>query len=246
MSLSSVASSLWTHKEEILAAVAGVVAGASLFIKALEVLVSALVVVFPSFQEVDGELKSVAAWLDNLSKSSWLNAVALSPKAAKALLMSVLAAAMLTAAPAQAQVLVSHGPTVPLMEVRPGNLHPVSLAAGAGYQLSFTMPEFQRAFGGKAWDLFDLNLMAFGSAVSSTSGTPFGAFSAALGVCTLSSLFCVGGGHDIATAPGLKPDWFAVFTFSVNFGTAPTVPPMGTEKGTLGLQRGNTLYWGAP
>lgn len=162
------------------------------------------------------------------------------------LLVLALGIGLLAPAPARAEsVLVSSGPTLPLMEVRPGNPHPVSLAAGAGYQLGFTLPSLQRAFLGKGWDLLDLNLMAFGSALSSSSGSTFGVLSAAVGVCTLSSLVCIGGGHDLVTGGGMSSGWFGLFALSINLDTAPTSPPTGIAKGAHGLVRGNTLYLGA-
>lgn len=247
MTVTSVFASIWAHKAELLLAFAALIAGASVFIKALEGVVGVLVTIFPGLKGADDKLKGVAAWLDAAAKSGFLNTVALSPRALKAFVLPLLAMAFLvTAAPAHAQVLVSSGPTLPLMEVRPGNAHPVSLAAGAGYQLNFTLPALQVAIGGKAWDLLNLQAMAFGSAVSSTSGATFGALSAAVGLCTLSSLLCLGGGHDLITAGGLKSDWFAVFALSINFGTAPSSPPAGVEKGPAGLPRANTVYFGGP
>lgn len=161
--------------------------------------------------------------------------------AVKTLLALVVLGAVVTAAPARAQVLVSSGPTLPLIEVRPGNLHPVNLAPGAGYQLSLTTPAFQRAFNGHAWDLLDVNLMAFGSAVSTKSAS-FGALSLAVGICTLSSLLCAGVGHDVATSPGVAPGWFGIFALSLNVALSPSASPAGTSAGAGGLVRGNTLF----
>lgn len=243
-SLSNALAWLLANKDAVLVAVAGIVTTASLLIKALETLVAILVSLFPGLQGLNGELLAVAAWLDGLAKSRLLNAVALSPKAAKALVAVLALGLALHSAPARAQVLVSSGPTLPLMEVRPGNPHPIQLAPGAGYQLSLTLPQFQRAIMGKAWDLLDVNLMAFGTAVSSSSGATFGALSAAVGLCTLSSLLCLGGGHDVATAGGAKPGWFGLFAFSFNIDTAPSAPPAGVKEGAQGLVRGNTLFLG--
>lgn len=243
MTLSSIFAFLWAHKSELLLGAAGIIAASSALIKSLEVVVAILTTLFPALQGADGELKAIAAWLDALAKSGFLNSVALSPKSLKAFVLPLLAAAFLTATPANAQVLVSSGPTLPLMELRPGNPHPVSLAAGAGYQLSFTTPALQQAIAGKAWDLLDVSLLAFGSAVSGSSGSTFGALSVAVGVCTLSSLLCIGGGHDVVTAPGFKSDWFGLFALSVNFEFGPTTPPEGTSPAVMGLPRANTVHF---
>lgn len=65
-----------------LAILALVLVGAmSALIAALEKLVALLVTVFPSLKTADGELKHIAAWLDALSKASWLNTLALTPAA---------------------------------------------------------------------------------------------------------------------------------------------------------------------
>lgn len=164
--------------------------------------------------------------------------------ALKSLAIALCCLGLLGASSARAEVLVSSGPTLPLMEVRPGNPHPVSLAAGAGYQLSLTLPALQKAIGGKAWDLLDLNGMVFGSSVSSSSGQTFGALSAALGLCTLSSLLCVGGGHDVAVAPGMPSGWFGLFAFSFNLGTVPKAPANAPAGSPAWMPRGNTLYLG--
>lgn len=167
------------------------------------------------------------------------------PPAIAPLVIALLCLGLAIPAPARAQALWSSGPTLPLMEVRPGNPHPVSLAAGAGYQLNLTWAGAQKALFGKSWDMLSFNAMAFGTAVSSSSGSSFGALSAALGVCTLSSLLCVGAGHDLITSNGTTGGFFGIFAFSINFGTAPKAPPAGVDKGPLGLPRGNTLYFGS-
>lgn len=82
MSLGSVVSWVAGNWSNILAMFLVLIGAASLFIKALEGLVKALVAVFPKLQTADGELVKVAAWLDALAKSSWLNTAAASPKAA--------------------------------------------------------------------------------------------------------------------------------------------------------------------
>lgn len=143
--------------------------------------------------------------------------------AKKALLVLLALGTVGLSMPAHAQVLVSAGPTLPLLELRPGNPHPVNLAAGAGVQVSFSLPQLQVELGGRLWDLVDLQLLAFGTAVSTSSGATFGAFSAAGGLCVFSSALCLAEGHDIATAVGMKPDWFTVFALSFNVDVNPTL-----------------------
>jgi hypothetical protein len=243
---------LWAHHTELLADLGAVVLGATATLKALEVLAALLSNLFPgvaAFAQADGWLKVAIGWalalLDRLSVLPKLPKPA--PKALMALALPLLmAGSLFIGGRADAQVMASSGPTIPLMQVRPGNPHPVSLAPGAGYQLSLTLPQFQRAIGGRAWDLLDFNLMAFGSAVSSASGETFGALSVAAGLCSLSSLVCLGLGHDVATAPGMRPGWFGLFALSINFAMAPEAPPVGVAQGAHGLTRANTLYFGAP
>lgn len=243
-SIVSAVSFVYAHKVEFLAAIAALVGAVSALLQALAGLLDLLVLVVPALKGADGKLHWAVNWIQALLKNPLLNGLALNPKAAaKALLLAFGLGLALHAAPARAEVLVSSGPTLPLMELRPGDLHPVSLAAGAGYQVSLTLPGLQKAIGGKAWDLLDLSLMAFGSDISSSSGATFGALSAAAGVCTLSSLLCVGGGHDIITSG--SSGWFGLFAFSFNFGSSPSYAPAGA-KGAAGLPRGNTLYFGAP
>lgn len=233
------------HWAELLAAATAVVAAASALVKALEVLVSLLVALFPGLVGVNGELSSIAGWLDGIAKSSLLNRLALSPKSLKVFVL--LFGLSLGVDSARAAPILSSGPTLPLLEVRPGNPHPVSLAAGAGLQLSATLPQLQVAIGGKAWDLLDLNLMAFGTAVSNSSGATVGSLSIAAGLCTMSSLLCLGIGHDVMSSDGsIGGAWFGLFALSFNFALSPSAPPVGVEKGAQGLARGNTLYFGAP
>lgn len=65
----------------ILGALVTIIGCASLFIKGLEGLTKLLVTLFPSLKNEDDELLKIAAWLDALAKSSWLNTMAASPTA---------------------------------------------------------------------------------------------------------------------------------------------------------------------
>lgn len=143
---------------------------------------------------------------------------------------------------ADADVLVSTGPTLPLIQYRPGNPRPINLAPGAGVQVSLSDTGLQKAILGKAWDLVDLTFMAFGSAVSTNSGASFGALSVGAGVGFLSSLIVVGGGHDVVTGSGMASGWFGLLSLNLNVALAPTAPPAGVMNGPAGLPRANTLY----
>ena len=146
-------------------------------------------------------------------------------------------------------VLWNLGPTVPfLLYMKDQNA--VSVAPGAGIQLSLTLPQLQRALLGRAWDLLDLTLMGFGSMLTRDDGQQFGALSVAGGFCTLSSLLCVIGGKQILDSgrgivPG-KNGWLVGVALSVNFALAPQSPPTGVAHGAAGLSRANTLFFGAP
>lgn len=189
------------------------------------------------------------------------------PPVVKALLIALTLGSLLAASPARADnpapvvapapvaavstgnsVLWSVGPTIPFLLYTPGQKHPVSILSGAGMQLSFTLPQLQVAFFGRAWDMIDLTLMAFGSLVTRNDGQQFGALSAAVALCTMSSMLCIGPFKQIMDAgqgflPG-KDGWGLLFALSFNFAGSPTAPPMGVAQGAAGLRRGNTLYFG--
>jgi hypothetical protein len=252
---------LWllAHKGDILADISAIIATASALVWSLEKLSGLLASRFQWMVGPDGELLHLAGWMDGLSKSSILNAAALTPARAKpapsvvpgpppsvkALVVLGMSMGLLLGTPARAQgVLWSAGPTIPLMEIRAHESQLISLAPGAGYQLSATLPALQKAIAGRAWDLLSINLMAFGTDISTQSGASFGALSGALGLCTMSSLVCAGGGHDIITSG--TSGWFGLLALNFNIALGPSSPPAGVEKGTAGMIRGNTLYLGAP
>jgi hypothetical protein len=137
----------------------------------------------------------------------------------------------------------STGATVPFMEYDIGKPQPLQVAPGAGVQVSVTREEWKQGFAGRSWDLLDLTAMAFGSVVSSSSGQQFGTLSAALAVCTLSSLLCVGAGKHIISADNsfTGGGWFFVLALSVNVALTPTAPSY--SGGGWWLPRANTLYF---
>lgn len=249
MTPSQLFASALAHYQEALVDVGLVVAAASSLIKALEVLTALLVLLFPSLKTADGDLVKAAAFLDNLAKAKVLNLAALSPaKVQAAAKTAVLLLALVLFAPSPARASgfdYSTGPTIPLLEIRPGFAHPVSLAPGAGVQLSVTHDSLKRAFLGKSWDLLDLTLMAFGTVVSGESGASFGALSVAGGLGFFSDTIVLGVGHDVVDVHGGLGKWLFVASLSINFGLAPSSPPAGIESGAPGLPRANTVYFGA-
>lgn len=245
--MSSILAWLWANKAELLALLLAVIGAASVLVKALEMLVSALVVQFPQLKGVDGALQGIAAFLDRLAKSGFLNSVAFNRKAV-AFLLPLLAVGFLTASSARAGGWdYAVGPTLPMLEYDIGSATPVQLAPGAGVQVSLTNEALQKPLFGKLYDLLDLDAMAFGSVVTAGSGQQFGALSVAGAVCTLSSLFCVGvGTHVLSGAQALAPGRpFLLLALSFNVAMTPTAPT-SFDSARWGFLRGNTLYFGGP
>lgn len=168
------------------------------------------------------------------------------PAAVKAMLALIVLALGVLSTQAQAQALSYQvGPTIPFLSYEPGNPHPVSIAPGAGVQVSVTSEWFQRDIGGKRWDLLDLEGMAFGSVVSSDGGAQFGQLSVALGVCTMSSLFCVIGGKHVLSTGGAfaSSGWFLGLSFGVNFALSPSPEQRAAslKAGPPQPERANTI-----
>ena len=197
--------------------------------------------VLPALGPLEGYMQALAAVLGVL--------LGVTPGLRRAVPVLLLGGALLFGAPARAQITWAAGPSVPLMLVEPGAPHPVSIVPGAGLQLSFSDQRLTRAIGGKSWDMLDVTALAFGSLVKSDSGAQFGQLSAALAVCTMSSLVCLGGGKHLLTNDGIEPGgkgWFIVFALSFNLAIAPQSPPVGipSSAGASGLVRANHLYLG--
>ena len=164
------------------------------------------------------------------------------------LLVTLIAPAARAQSPAGFQW--SAGPTVPLLVYDQGSADPLSIAPGAGLQVSLTHSILQRELGGRSWDLLDATLMLFGTRVSPAGGPEFGELSAAAGVCTLSSLVClVGGYHLLGPTGAVKPVPFAGLALSFNVAFGPPPAPAPTIRSALPVPapppRGNTLYLGA-
>lgn len=156
------------------------------------------------------------------------------------MVVALVLTAVLWSRPAHAQGFgYSVGPTIPFLEVDPGNPNPISIAPGAGVQVALTHSMFSATFLGKTWNLLAVDAMAFGSVISGVSGQQFGAFSGAVAVCTLSSLVCVGGGKHLVSTGGAftSGGWFAVLALSINFGLTPPVPSMAD-----GIRPGSAEY----
>lgn len=253
LDITSAFSWLLANKDQLVVAAATVVAGASLIVKGLELLVGLLVLVFPGLRDVDGELQSVAAFLDRVAKSRVLNRVAMSPKGALKVLALLAAVSLATPSTARAESFtLSSGPTLPLLEVRlgsgpAGKAGTSVLAAGAGYQLNASF--LPREIAGKRFDLFQLGLAAF------ASGSPTGGQgSIALLGCTLNQLICAGFGADIVSFGGpdvtgllagrvSRANLFALLSVGFEIGFGPQTPPVGLtfDETAFGLSRGNHL-----
>lgn len=255
MTAATVVAWVWAHKAELVEDAAGVVAAASLFVKALELLVASLVSLFPQLQEVDGKLQGAAAFLDRLSKWRPLNVLAVNPKRLQAVALPFLLAGMLLASSARAAD-ISSGPTLPLIQVRLGDSPTQKagtsvLAAGAGYMVSAGF--FPRALLGKEFNLLQLSLAGF------ASGSPAGgqASIAAL-VCTLNQLGCLGVGVDALTFGQAAPtgllagkltgaNLFLLLSVGFEIGIGPAVPGDGLtfdKASWQPLERGNQLRLG--
>lgn len=188
----------------------------------------------------------IALFSPGLRKGDGAQAVA---QAGKVLLVVLGLGMLLVSSPARASGIDwSAGPSVPFLEYDFHGAHPVSIAPGAGVQLSITHDSLKRAFFGKSWDLVDLQLAGFGSVLSKTSGEQFGALSAMVGVSFLSSLVSVGVGKHVLSADQsfTAGGWFLALALNFNFALSPQAPPTGIEQGAAGLPRANTLYFGSP
>jgi hypothetical protein len=240
--------------QQIIAVWLGLVAAASVLIKSLEKGVALLVTIFPSLKNADGELQSIAAWLDALAKWAPLNSLALTPKHAlpaplppvepiKAAIIALALAGALWGAPARAAVTYQTGPTIPFVMYDVGSSgSPVQVLGGAGWQVSFSDSSLQKTLAGKSWDMLDLMAMAFGSRVTGQSGQTFGELSGGLGLCTMSSLVCLVGGKRIVDSVGGftgSKGWFVGAAMSLNFGLS-YIPQNGVAEDE---RRGNTLYF---
>ena len=133
------------------------------------------------------------------------------------------------------------GPSIPFLEFDPGNTHPVSVVPGAGMQLNLSFDQLQFEFKNKNWDLFSLDLMAFGSLITNNSGQQMGALSVAAAGCVMSGLVCIGGGkHLLETQGGAlagRDGWFMLMAFTFNI-----IPVL--QDGTV--EKANSIYLSKP
>ena len=250
MTLSSYLQWLQDNMSAIIAGVIGVIASASMLIKALEALAALFVAIFPGLKAVDGKLQGLAAWLDGLAKAPFLNALALTPKHAKTLLVLLVLGLGLSAAPARASGLDwSWGPSIQFLEFDFGNPQPIQVAPGAGVQASVTLDSLKFAAFGKSWDGVSLYGAAFGSLIKQGTAPQMGALSVVLGPCFLSSLACVGfGRHLLATDESLvsgNSAWLVSLSLNFNWAIGPEAPPVGIAAGPRGMVRANTIYFGS-
>jgi hypothetical protein len=141
---------------------------------------------------------------------------------------------------------ISSGPTLAFMELRPGYAQTVQVAAGAGYQLSVGFFQTNTLFGGEETDLLDFGAAVYGSDVTNSAGQSAGTLGCAVFVGTLNELVAVGLGEDIISSSGgafaLPP--YATFMLNlqrIEFGTAPAVPSL---PGVNAARRFMTTYLG--
>lgn len=156
----------------------------------------------------------------------------------------MLALGLAVASPARAEgfpwgVTAQAGPSVPLLVYQPGAEQALQLGAGAGVQVTFSHPAFERDFGGQRWTLLSVPVMAFGRVVSPASRADFAELSVAGGLCTMSGLFCVVAGHPLLSLGPARPGWFLGLAGGFNFEVGPEVAFNG------GPLRANTvrLHW---
>lgn len=159
--------------------------------------------------------------------------------------ITVIALALFLAGSAHAQV-VSSGPSLAFMELRPGYAHPVQIGAGAGYQLSVGF--FPTLVLNQEADLLDLGGTIYGSLVSAPSGAAAGSLSLALFVGTLNEIVAIGIAEDLIPAAGniLSTPPYAVLMFNplrIAFGSPPSSNAAGAE-GVSSVHRFATLYLG--
>ena len=229
-----------TNKAAILAAYAATVATSSALVKALQGAVD----IFPNHAKADTVFGSILRFLDSASHSPFLNLLALTPTpihaqaTAKAALVSaqkklnlpgavVVLFACFLASSAHAQTF-SAGLSVPLLEIQPGNTHPVAFAPGAGVQANLNL--FPATVGGMETDLLDISAILFANAP--------GAMQAALTVGTLGGLICVGVAVPLYAADGSgafqgQAHAYPVLGGSIPFdlGSAPTPGATGAPTG---------------
>lgn len=213
-------------------------------------------------KSIAAALDHLGGLLDALAKSSILNRLALSPKhaapdagpsaptkaqgagagggsggtPAAVLVALAIGLALLCATNAQAQPVLSYGPSIPVVEVRSGGQ--VSVPAGAGVQVSVSLEQLQLPIFGKSYDMLGLDLMAFGSLVKGPAGDSQGLLQGALALCTLNSLICGGAGKDILGGSG----WFGLIAVSFNFALEPP-PTSGLSESRDARRRGATVYF---
>jgi hypothetical protein len=157
---------------------------------------------------------------------------------------ALIAAALLAAIPAAAQVEISTGVTGALMEFRKGQTHPVSVAQGLGPQISFSLKQLHVEWRGADWDLISLEAATW---AGSQDGLLQG--SAAVSLCTMNQVLCAGVGFDLygplgglfATSFG-GANVFPVLTGGFNFGWSSNSPPLVGADEIPERKHGFTFY----
>ena len=155
-------------------------------------------------------------------------------------------ASVLSAHSARADVSLSSGPSIPMLEFT-GSAHPVSFAPGLGYELSLGF--FQFAAMGQQWDALNLSAQLFGNALDAPNGDPAGSLQVAACVGTLNNLIAIGVAVPLYGGPGGgafqgEGHVYPVLSLSIPIAFGPFSPPVGVVEGAAGLPRGGTIYFG--
>ena len=157
------------------------------------------------------------------------------------LLLLVLAAT----GPARADVVISHGPSIPMLEFT-GATHPVQFAPGFGYQLSLGL--FQFALLNQQWDALNFSAIGFGNVVDAPNGDPSGSCQAALAIGTFNNIVAIGAAVPLfGASSGVFQGQFHVYpmlSINIPLSFTPLTPPVGYTPGPRGLPRGGTIYLG--
>ena len=139
------------------------------------------------------------------------------------------------------KIVCSAGLSVPALAFRPGNPHPFNVAAGIGLQGSLSLPALDRVISGAIWNILSLQGTVFGTVVSNQGGDQFGMLAAAVSLCFMNSIACIGGGHDVVRSDGtLGGQWFGLVSGAIPFAFEPKPPSSMAVQAPL--RRGLTIY----
>ena len=159
--------------------------------------------------------KMIFLWLKKLGIDLSVDAPAAPPSSGdissavkSVLVLFALTAGLLWSAPAQASclgnesVVCNFGLSVPALAFRPGAVHPVQVAAGAGLQFYVSLESLDRVINGATWSLVGLQVTVLGTLISNAAGQQFGMLAAVAGPCVFNGVGCLSIGHDIVNSAG--------------------------------------------